>query len=66
MHPAERDRAAIQGPHHLVSNLVNDSKKKPEKLRAVKEREKQASKTREAIKSAVTSLHEGNQVISSA
>ena len=45
---------------------MRDSKKKPEKLRAVKEQEKRAVEQREAIKTAVAGLQRGGQVISSA
>ena len=40
----------------LVSALVRDSKQKPEKLREVKEREKQKATQREAIQTAVGGL----------
>ena len=49
----------------LVSNLVTDSKKRPEKLREVKAREKLRATQREAIQSAVGGLRQGEQVISS-
>ena len=49
----------------LVSALVRDSKKKPEKLREVKEREKQQATQRAAIQTAVGGLQREEQVISS-
>ena len=49
----------------LVSNLVTDSKKKPEKLREVKAREKLQVTQREAIQAAVGGLQQEDKVISS-
>ena len=48
-----------------MSALVRDSKKKPEKLREVKEREKQQATQRAAIQTAVGGLQREEQVISS-
>jgi hypothetical protein len=41
---------------HLVSNLVRDSKKKPEKLREVKAREKLATDKKQAIIDVVNTM----------
>jgi hypothetical protein len=48
-----------------VSNLVTDSKKRPEKLREVKAREKLRVMQQEAIQSAVSDLQREDKVISS-
>jgi transposase-like protein len=50
----------------LVGSLVRDSKKKPEKLRAVKEKEKRLAEEKRAIQSAIAGMQRSRKLISSA
>ena len=63
--PQQEIARRFRATPHLVSNLVRDAKKSLEKLRTVKEKEKQARNDRQAIQSAVLRMHEGRQLISS-
>ena len=49
----------------LVGSLVRDSKKKPEKLRVVKEKEKRQDEEKQAIQSAIAGMQRGKKLISS-